>query len=118
MHCLSALYYLQHLSNGPIGVDITEHEEQMEEMQFLLDKRTKEVERVILCGSCRSVGLIIKLLNSYPFKIFFKIEKWKTILVSGKDWPLFNGAIKNLDHYSPQQFTKIFIQIDQLFKFC
>ena len=90
----------------------------MEEMQFLLDKRTKEVERVILCGSCRSVGLIIKLLNSYPFKIFFKIEKWKTILVSGKDWPLFNGAIKNLDHYSPQQFTKIFIQIDQLFKFC
>ncbi|XP_015766294.1 PREDICTED: liprin-alpha-1-like [Acropora digitifera] len=44
--CLSALYYLQHLSNGPIGVDITEHEEQMEEMQFLLDKRTKEVERL------------------------------------------------------------------------
>lgn len=36
----------KHLSNGPIGVDITEHEEQMEEMQFLLDKRTKEVERL------------------------------------------------------------------------
>ena len=83
----------------------------MEEMQFLLDKRTKEVERVILCGSCRSVGLIIKLLNSYPFKIFFKIEKWKTILVSGKDLPLFNGAIKNLIHYSPQQFTKLLFKL-------
>ena len=39
--------YLQHLSNGPIDLDVSAHEEQMEEMQFLLDKRTKEVERVI-----------------------------------------------------------------------
>ena len=39
--------YFQHLSNGPIDIDVSAHEEQMEEMQFLLDKRTKEVERVI-----------------------------------------------------------------------
>ncbi|XP_027039265.1 liprin-alpha-1-like isoform X2 [Pocillopora damicornis] len=36
----------KHLSNGPVSVDVTAHEEQMEEMQFLLDKRTKEVERL------------------------------------------------------------------------
>lgn len=36
----------QHLSNGPVNVDVSAHEEQMEEMQFLLDKRTKEVERL------------------------------------------------------------------------
>lgn len=36
----------KHLSNGPIDIDITAHEEQIEEMQFLLDKRTKEVERL------------------------------------------------------------------------
>lgn len=36
----------KHLSNGPINFDVSAHEEQMEEMQFLLDKRTKEVERL------------------------------------------------------------------------
>ena len=92
MHCLSASYYLQHLSNGPIGVDITEHEEQMEEMQFLLDKRTKEVERVILCDSCRSVGLIIKLLNSYPFKFFLKLRNGRQSLYLVK-----------IGHYSMEQ---------------
>ena len=53
-HSLASLPYfcfIQHLSNGPVSVDVTAHEEQMEEMQFLLDKRTKEVERVtdVLC---------------------------------------------------------------------
>lgn len=47
---------MQHLSNGPIDLDVSTHEEQMEEMQFLLDKRTKEVERVI------KHDLLIKLL--------------------------------------------------------
>lgn len=36
----------KHLSNGPISLDISAHDEQMEEMQFVLDKRTKEVERL------------------------------------------------------------------------
>ncbi|KAJ7360065.1 Liprin-alpha-1 [Desmophyllum pertusum] len=36
----------KHLSNGPVNLEVSVHEEQMEEMQFLLDKRTKEVERL------------------------------------------------------------------------
>lgn len=43
---MTVLHTLQHLSNGPIHLDVSAREEQMEEMQFLLDKRTKEVERV------------------------------------------------------------------------
>ena len=41
-------FSFQHLSNGPVSHDISAHEEQMEEMQFVLDKRAKEVERVKL----------------------------------------------------------------------
>lgn len=37
---------MKHLSNGPVSHDISAHEEQMEEMQFVLDKRAKEVERL------------------------------------------------------------------------
>ena len=46
VHVLTDWCSLQHLSNGPISLDISAHDEQMEEMQFVLDKRTKEVERV------------------------------------------------------------------------
>ncbi|EDO49183.1 predicted protein, partial [Nematostella vectensis] len=34
------------MSNGPVMACIEEHEEQLEEMQFLLDKKSKELERI------------------------------------------------------------------------
>ena len=51
---------MQRVSNGPVdgSIQISEHEEQMDEMQFLLDKRSKEVERVsAVCRDHRPTGV-------------------------------------------------------------
>ena len=47
----------QHVSNGPVNSAFN-HDEQMEEMEFILDKRTKECERVRVASIYENLVLV------------------------------------------------------------
>lgn len=69
LQILTDWFAFQHLSNGPVSHDISAHEEQMEEMQFVLDKRAKEVERVKpqLVENSSTVGSQSRRRDELPF---------------------------------------------------